>query len=421
MKKTSVSTYRILIILLLYISFENCTIFSALNRYVAMLIVVLTVLFILSGHIRLKNTFNTIHFIGLLIIIFAFINLLFSETTTRTGYFDLLLIATLIPLYIRWPENDLPFYFKWIERLVFVFTVSVYLNWIVKGLMTSYLSFLVVEGSKSVLVSELGAGQYSGLLAERSNAAVAAAIGIGIAFSKILTNSTKRRKHILEFLFYIFAIILTGKRAPIFFALLACVCVLLIKRYPNKGVKLPLILFGGVITGYLIFLYFPPVQNIIARTSLLIENDMLLNGRDVLWDIAFEMFHDRPLLGTGLNSFNTRFNLFGVWGSNWGSHAHNTFIQLLGEAGIIGEVLFIVFFVAILFTSIKTANNNTITESSKWNAYAIYSLYFQFFWIGYGFSGNPFYYLGQRVMYFMSVALILYLNQKIRNYKADSK
>lgn len=411
MNKITISTQKLLMLLLIYISFENSTIFSKFNRYVAMLFAVLAVFFLIEKKIAIVRRFDSLHWLMIGILGFSLFNILMSDTVMKSGYFGIMLFSTMLITVIDWSQDNIDFYLKWIERLTFVFCLSIYLNWFVKGLMTNYLSPLVVSGSRSVLVSEIAAGEYSGFLAERSNSAVAAAMGIGFSFSNMLANRIDRKRNLIGLVFYFGALILTGKRAPIFFAVLACICVLIISRYPKKNARLPFIIFTGAIAGYLTFIYFPPVQNIIKRSTTLINNNMLLNGRDVLWEVAIDMYKQSPIIGTGLNSFNTHFNIYGVWGNNWGSQGHNTYVQLLGETGIVGLVLFAFLFVAALSISIKISKRVSTNNAQKINEIVIYALYYQFFWLGYGVSGNPFYYLGQRVTYFMAIALILYVKR----------
>lgn len=91
----------------------------------------------------------------------------------------------------------------------------------------------------------------------------------------------------------------------------------------------------------------------------------LVGDRRYLLHTAFNMFRDKPILGQGLGTFMYNFNKFkysppgGYPGSEGISYAHNCFLQMAAETGLIGlssfllipYVLFVNFF--ILFTVLK--------------------------------------------------------------------
>ncbi|WP_179947264.1 O-antigen ligase family protein [Vibrio splendidus] len=68
-------------------------------------------------------------------------------------------------------------------------------------------------------------------------------------------------------------------------------------------------------------------------------------GRFELWSHALELFSLKPLLGHGIFSFrHVNYLTFGV-----DRYAHNTFLEVLVETGILGFVLFMLIQVSILF------------------------------------------------------------------------
>jgi len=73
--------------------------------------------------------------------------------------------------------------------------------------------------------------------------------------------------------------------------------------------------------------------------------------RQILWKMGIKMFLDRPITGQGLATFMYNFNKFkpNDYPENWGiSYAHNCFIQIAAETGILGLLSFISI-IAILF------------------------------------------------------------------------
>lgn len=78
--------------------------------------------------------------------------------------------------------------------------------------------------------------------------------------------------------------------------------------------------------------------------------------RFYLWQSSWNMFKDHPLTGIGVGTFkhvyNTQYILPEAKEPGLG-HAHNNFIHILAEAGIIGLMAFIYMFGCILATSFK--------------------------------------------------------------------
>ena len=73
------------------------------------------------------------------------------------------------------------------------------------------------------------------------------------------------------------------------------------------------------------------------------------NGRSHFWQIALRIFFDYPILGTGLDSFGLIFTRYDSWNGNFRiEQAHNDYLQILSDAGILGFIC-IVSFIFLLF------------------------------------------------------------------------
>ena len=64
-------------------------------------------------------------------------------------------------------------------------------------------------------------------------------------------------------------------------------------------------------------------------------------GRFELWDISLKMIKAHPLLGNGIGTFMALFRSFSPTRNI--SYAHNCFLQLWAEAGLISLVIFLLF------------------------------------------------------------------------------
>lgn len=86
------------------------------------------------------------------------------------------------------------------------------------------------------------------------------------------------------------------------------------------------------------------VRYIIARFDTAFSDGG--SGRVVLWKKAFEIFSEKPFFGVGINKLHTYLG---------NVHVHNTYLQVLGETGLIGFIIYMIFMSSILEKSINIA------------------------------------------------------------------
>ena len=77
-----------------------------------------------------------------------------------------------------------------------------------------------------------------------------------------------------------------------------------------------------------------------------------LNGRVMIWHAGFDMFWERPLLGVGCGAFRTAVGMNKV--------AHNVFLSVLVELGVIGFAIFAVILGSASFAALR---------QTKWKMY----------------------------------------------------
>jgi O-antigen ligase len=76
--------------------------------------------------------------------------------------------------------------------------------------------------------------------------------------------------------------------------------------------------------------------------------------RMVHWQAAGNMFLSSPWTGVGIGNFNTLFNTFGVQGWPYPrGHAHNYYLHLLAEVGIVGFVGYMVMLVTSFVVGVR--------------------------------------------------------------------
>ncbi len=147
-------------------------------------------------------------------------------------------------------------------------------------------------------------------------------------------------------------ILLTKSRGGFLAALSSALAVLVFFRFPQKNNKKLLLIFccllAVIAVAVLYSRYQPPV---VYSTSL---DALSIQTRFAIWESTLKMFLARPLTGWGWGTFKYVYPLFkspGVWYAV--PHAHNEFIQLLGEGGLAGFFVVLGCLVGVLRRLIK--------------------------------------------------------------------
>jgi len=102
------------------------------------------------------------------------------------------------------------------------------------------------------------------------------------------------------------------------------------------GAAFLLLVFGSVL--------FLGESNSLIRGIGLVDQADLSNGRSHFWSIAVRIFFDHPIAGAGLDAFGVAFTRYDTWpGVFRVEQAHNDYLQILADAGILGLGCVIVF------------------------------------------------------------------------------
>jgi O-antigen ligase len=152
------------------------------------------------------------------------------------------------------------------------------------------------------------------------------------------------------------AILITGSKTALILILLSCLFIVFFILVTNRRHKLgAAVLFCCFVIAYL------SVFDVFSLfTDTLIPTIELQTGtyglRLILVNAGIEMFKDNPIWGVGIGQFPTA---LGTYGSGVGYYranlltAHNTYVQLIAETGIVGLTIFL----GIVFGSIKQLVN----------------------------------------------------------------
>jgi O-antigen ligase len=111
----------------------------------------------------------------------------------------------------------------------------------------------------------------------------------------------------------------------------------------------PVFLFILVLASYLLYLGITPVIDRFLQTEVSNEQRLLA------WQGVLSAFKDYPIFGSGLGTFQHIFKIYKPEGLYllW-EHAHNDYLELLLELGIVGSLIIAIFFFFQLKAIFKT-------------------------------------------------------------------
>lgn len=199
----------------------------------------------------------------------------------------------------------------------------------------------------------------------------------GLALSLVFTESARKVKLLLLLIAVVLmgmGILLTGSRGGLvsLFGVMGFVAIfhLLLKSRHDKQVEessrsslksrflvigasfaLVLILFGSV-------LYLGGDNAVLRGTGLTKQTD-LTTGRAHFWEMTLKIIKDNPVIGTGLDSFGVAFTKYDTWnGSMRVEQAHNDYLQIFSDAGILGFICAVAFIFLLFRNSLRLINRS---------------------------------------------------------------
>lgn len=104
------------------------------------------------------------------------------------------------------------------------------------------------------------------------------------------------------------------------------------------------------------------VGNIVQkRANIYTSNSISSRSAYLKWSVR--LVKDNPVLGTGIGTFKTAYAKYVPSGSSTTKHAHNSYLEMWAEIGIMGFLLFMLFIFQLLRKGIQAIVNNKSTEN----------------------------------------------------------
>ena len=199
-------------------------------------------------------------------------------------------------------------------------------------------------------ISIYSGGRYAGANLNAVDLALILILGIPLAWHLAVTGGYGKAVWIqrLVNLAYIpmalFAIILTGTRTAIFAMIPAAVYIVVTTSHLKPLFRV-LILAAVIVSLFTLLPIIPQasIDRLSTAGNSIAEGD--LGGRVRLWNASLAIFEGHPLLGIGAGSLRAP-----VW---LGALAHNTFLSVLAELGLIGFTLFAAILTVVVYQAFR--------------------------------------------------------------------
>lgn len=313
-----------------------------------------------------------------------------------------------IPLWIKWSQIYVLFHA--LATIVFYFNGSLY---------TQFAKIFYSGSELTDLMNYYKAGYMSGLFNHFSSNGMVLGIGIVFFFEDI--QHCRRLKQIdmqknkrliydcVSIVFVLYALILSSKRSPLFAAVIAIAFTYIIYKRKNTVRRIVILIISCFLIygAYCLLLeYVPGLSTIIDKFQKLEDSQAgILNGRSSLWSIAFEMYRKNPVFGQGFGSYAQISKQAGAITTS----AHNYYLQILSELGVVGFILYITAFISAVYINLRGIRQLQKTENEKTSvcvmAFCI-SLEIQVFVLIYNMTSTALMYYSIMIPYFMSCAAV---------------
>lgn len=195
------------------------------------------------------------------------------------------------------------------------------------------------------------------------------------------------------------ALVLTTKRGPLLFSILAVIAVyylINVNKIFTRTFKLICIVFVIGSAFYLAIPYVPELNRVFERFSAAGSDSETLT-RFRMWDLAISLFKEHPLTGIGWYGFRYEhaahiYNAAVNDSRYMYLHAHNVYLQILCERGILGFGLYVYILLSNLIGSCRTLIKWKKKKLTDKDVYVLaVAVGIQIYYIMYSFTGNCLY------------------------------
>lgn len=368
----------------------------------ALLMIVLTLLFFASrGKLWIGSSMQQSQAILWILILF-FIS--FNNSDFFWNFFNRGMIQYYIMVFFmlsvyktnKWIST----WIYWNKIYVIIHSIATIFFYIFKGFYPIFASMAFFGEELFKVLKQFNSGWMPGICKNVSANGMVLSVTFLVYVGSFFRSSEKKIWNKIRTVLIIFALLLTGKRGPLL-AIVISMAIVYLAQQKQKSVIvkfLKLAVIGSILIVVFVILsqHIPALSNLIGKSEELSSSSKgILNGRQTLWNIAFDMIKSSPIIGKGYGSYANYAVMYG--GST--SSTHNLYLQVFAELGIVGLIAYLCAFAVGVVSTVKEIRRTN--ETRKQNVLNI-SLLVQVFTICYSFSSTSLMYYYILIPYFFA-------------------
>lgn len=335
-----------------------------------------------------------------MVVFFGLLTTFLNFPNSLSGY--IIFLCGVLFMALKYENSELNLSIKMIIAIGVFYALTMIWQYLLPSSFYSVLKHLVATEQYENAVYYLKGGDYTGFACESIRACFCIAPASCALFSRFFFKDTRRKglvKNIILFCITYIGIYLSGRRAFIlsFPAILIGIMIVLLLRnkktvYKAIGIFILIVVIAVVYLGV-----YDIVLGILTNGT---GGSIELSNRSKYWDIAISMFQKNPLFGNGLRSYDYEYNLFSGRNLSFAG-AHNCYLQMLAEGGIVGTVIFFGFVLINLHRTLKNAISAIRYNYSEIGQYVLFSLLMQFVFVCVALSEAVFFAPYSALIYFI--------------------
>lgn len=258
------------------------------------------------------------------------------------------------------------------------------------SLVISFFLLSEVIFSNIIFISSFVSGQYmnyispnnfAGFGANKNITAASICIKLPFLFYSAYTNKKVRFLSFFTLFLAFFAIVMISSRASFISLFFICAFFLLSLYHIKSSILFKIKAFFFYTTPIFLAFYFNNLLqkssqlNVLNRIASIELSAVSSNGRFELWSNAIDYIKNHPFLGCGLG--NWKIESLPYWKDLLNDytvpyHAHNDFLELATEIGVVGGFIYLSLFGYLFFKLFKHRKNNFLVASVLFCALLVY-------------------------------------------------
>lgn len=306
-----------------------------------------------------------------------------------------ILVFVLLKISLSNSDNWKGIFIKYALFFSSIHVVSTLMQFFNPSVLDSVNKLILPSAAYNINRYQLSIGKYAGITGQVGANAFFITISLAVSFCFLVENKKKYLTGLM-FILGLCALVLTTKRGLLLFNITTIVAVFLIVRYAKlkKNNRIALYLIITLMAGLLAIIGISLLGNLPLFNQMLAD-DNSASERLMIYRATFELIKSSPLIGNGLNSVE---NYIGI-------KAHNIYLQLWAELGIVGLIVYTSAMMVTLINSIKLYVSKRNQEHRNSQNTILMSIYIQIIFILYGLTGNVLYDYFIVGMYMVAISL----------------